>query len=150
MERRKKNGPQSIGHSRGGPTTKVHAVVDRKGRPARVRLTPGNEADVTQAGALLLGMRPKAVVADKAYDSDELVFSIRSHKGRAVIPPRSNRIRFRWLDRTLYRERNKVERFFNRLKDFRCCATRFDKLDISFLGMIYLACAVIWMGKTIS
>jgi len=57
---------------------------------------------------------------------------------------------FRWFDRTLYRERNKVERFFNRLKDFRCCATRFDKLDVSFLGIIYLACAVIWMGKTIS
>ncbi len=86
----------------------------------------------------------------KAYDSDGLVFFIRRRKGRAVIPPRANRIRFRWLHRTLYRERNRVERFFNRRKDFRCCATRFDKLDISFLGMTYLACAVIWMGKTIS
>jgi transposase len=127
----------------------VHAAVDRKGRPIRVRLTPGNEADVTQAGALLFGLRPKAVIADKTYDFDGLVGSIRRRKGRAVIPPKSNRVRFRWYDRTLYRERNKIERFFNRLKDFRCCATRFDKLDVSFLGMIYLACAVIWMGKTI-
>jgi len=144
MEQRK-NGLQSIGRSRGGPTTKVHAVVDRRGRPIRVRLTPGNEADVTQAGALLFGLRPKAVVADKAYDSDGLVGSIRRRKGRAVIPPKSNHVRFRWYDRTLYR----IERFFNRLKEFLCCATRFDKFDVSFLGMIYLACAVIWMGKTI-
>jgi transposase len=100
--------------------------------------------------ALLFGLRPKAVVANKAYDSDELVFSIRRRKARAVIPPKSNRVRFRWLDRALYSERNKVERFFSRLKDFRCCATRFDKLDASFLDMTYLACAVIWMGKTIS
>lgn len=49
----KKNGLQSIGHTRGGPTTKVHAAADRRGRPARVWLTPGNEADVTQAGTLL-------------------------------------------------------------------------------------------------
>ena len=98
---------------------------------------------------MLFGLRPKAVVADKAYDSDGLVGSIWRPKGRAVIPPKSNRVRFRWYDRTLYRERNKIERFFNRLKDFRCCAMRFDKLDVSFLGMIYLACAVIWMGKTI-
>ena len=130
-------------------TAKVHAAVDRRGRPARVRLTPGNEADVTQAETLLADLRPKAVIADKAYDSDALISFIRRRKARAVIPPRSNRVRFRWLDKTLYRERNKVERFFNRLKDFRCCATRFDKLDVSFLGMIHLACAVIWMGKTI-
>ena len=103
-----------------------------------------------QAKVLFFGLRPKVVVADKAYDSDELVFSIRRRKARAVIPPKSNRVRFRWYDRTLYRQRNKVERFFYRLKDFRCCATRFDKLDVSFLGMIYLACAVICMGKTIS
>ena len=101
--------------------------------PIRVRLTPGNEADVTQAGVLLFGLRPKAVVADKAYDSDGLVGSIRRRKGRAVIPPKSNRVRFRWYDRTLYRERNKIERFFNRLKDFRCCAMagKIGKLIIS-------------------
>ena len=72
----------------------MHAAVDRRGRPARVRLTPGNEADVTQAGALLFGLRPKAVIADKAYDSDELVIFIRRRKARAVIPPKFNPIHF--------------------------------------------------------
>jgi len=110
---------------------------------------PDNEANVTQARALLSGLRLKAVVVEKAYDSAKLVFAIRRRKGRAVIPPKCNRVRFWWYDNSLYRERNKVERFFNRLKDFRSCATRFNKLDVSFLGIIHLACAVIWMGKII-
>lgn len=141
----KKAGAQAIGRSRGGLTTKIHAAVDALGNPVRTILTAGQEADITQAEALIDGFAPDAVLADKGYDADAFVAKIQNQGAHAVVPPRSNRLLQRPVDWHLYKDRNLVERFFNRLKQFRRIATRYDKLDSSFLSFISLACSFVWL-----
>lgn len=119
--------------------------MDALGNPVRTILTAGQEADITQAEALITGFAADAVLADKGYDADAFVAKIESQGAHAVIPPRSNRIEQRPVDWLLYKDRNLVERFFNRLKQFRRIATRYDKLDTSFLSFICLACSIIWL-----
>lgn len=102
-------------------------------------------ADIAQAEALLSGFRPDAVIADKGYDAKWLVNRIRGQGAQAVIPPRRNRIDQRKYDQHLYKDRNLVERFFNRIKQFRRIATRYEKLDRSFIAMIRLVCIYIWL-----
>ncbi|WP_250514598.1 IS5 family transposase [Caballeronia sp. INDeC2] len=106
-----KNGPQALGRSRGGLSTKIHLAVDSRGRALRLILTEGQVADIACAQDLVDGLRCKAVIADKGYDSDAFVKGIRASRAKAVIPPRSNRKIQRRYDRTLYRQRNLVERF---------------------------------------
>ncbi len=108
-------------------------------------LTPGQAADITQAPALIADFEPEMVIADKAYDADPLVQSILEQGADAVIPPRSNRHEQRDYDRHWYKDRNLVERFFNRIKQFRRIATRYEKLVRNFLGMITLVCSYIWL-----
>ena len=108
-----------------------------------IRLTPGQESDVKQAGALLEGYDPDAVIADKGYDSDELVAAIEARGGEAVIPPRANRVEKREYDKYLYKERNLVERFFNCIKQFRRVATRYEKTARNFLSFVHLASIII-------
>ena len=129
-----------MGRSRGGLTTKIHARVDAKGRPVRLLISPGNEHDVTAAEALLDGLKPRTIViADKGYDADRVRCCIRAQGAIPNIPNRSNRKKkFRW-NKAIYRERNHVERFFNKLKQFRRIATRYDKLGATFLAFIQLA-----------
>ena len=103
-------------------------------------------ADITQAPALIEGFDAPAVIADKGYDADPLVALINSAGATAVIPPRSNRIQKREYDRHLYKDRNLVERFFNRLKQFRRIATRYAKLARNFTSMLNLVCAYIWLA----
>lgn len=86
-----------------------------------------------------------AVIADKGYDSDDLVSTIESTGAEAIIPPRSNRNIQRKIDWHRYKARNLVERFFNRLKQFRRIATRYDKLADRFNVFLHLACAYIWL-----
>ncbi|SAK78368.1 ISBm1, transposase orfB, degenerate [Caballeronia pedi] len=114
-----KSGPQALGRSRGGLSTKIHLAVDSLGRALRLILTEGQVADIACAQDLVDGLRCKAVIADKGYDSDAFVKSIRASRAKAVIPPRSNRKIQRRYYRSLYRQRNLVERFFNRIKHFR-------------------------------
>ena len=113
------------------------------GNPLRWILTGGEVADITQAPALIEGFDAQAVVADKGYDADTLVALINTAGATAVIPPRSNRIEKRAYDRHLYKDRNLVERFFNRLKQFRRIATRYEKLTRNFASMLNLVCAYI-------
>ena len=129
-----------MGRSRGGLTTKIHARVDAKGRPVRLLISPGNDHDVTAAEALLDGLQPRAIViADKGYDADTVRSCIRAHGAIPNIPNRDNRKRkYRWK-KAVYRERNLVERFFNKLKQFRHIATRYDKLGANFFAFIQLA-----------
>lgn len=141
----KKNGPQAIGRSKGGLTTKIHAAVDALGNPVRILLTPGQEADISQAHSLIDGMDTDQVIADKGYDANHFVDAIEAKGATAVIPPRSNRKNLREYDRHQYKERNLVERFFNRIKQFRRIATRYEKLDVNFMAMINIVCAVIWL-----
>jgi transposase len=126
-------------------TTKIHATVDALGNPIRILLTPGQAADISQAHALIDGVDADGVIADKGYDANHFVEAIEEKGAAAVIPPRSNRTHPREYDRYHYKERNLVERFFNRIKQFRRIATRYEKLDTSFMAMIGLVCTLVWL-----
>ena len=105
----------------------------------RLVLFGGQESDVAHAPALLEGLSPEAVVCDKAYDCDALVGALEAAGVEAVIPSRSNRKVERGIDRDLYRERNSVERFFGKLKQFRRVSTRDEKTARNFLAFAHLA-----------
>jgi transposase len=134
-----------LGRSRGGLTTKIHVLADALGRPLRFILTGGEAGDVTMAPALLSDADAGAVIADKAYDSNELRALIAEAGAEAVIP--SNRTRKILIphDAVAYKLRNRIERFFNKLKHFRHIATRYDRRAVNFLACLYLASAMIWM-----
>lgn len=83
------------------------------------------------------------MIADKAYDADGVVNGLQAQNIRVVIPPKRNRTVQRSYDKVLYKERNLIERFFNKLKQFRGIATRYDKLAINFLAGVYIAASVI-------
>ena len=117
--------------------------VSGLGLPVEIRLTPGQKADVTQAEPLLEGYSPAAVIADKAYDSDSLVNSVETKGAEAVIPPKANRKQPRGFDKYLYKVRNLVERFINRIKQYRRVATRYEKTGRNFLAFAQLASIMI-------
>ena len=127
----------------GGFSTKIHVSVSGLGLPVEIRLTPGQKADVTQAEPLLEGYSPVAVIADKAYDSDPLVNSIETKGAEAVIPPKVNRKQPRDFDKYMYKVRNLVERFMNRIKQYRRVATRYEKTGRNFLAFVQLASIMI-------
>ena len=145
LHRRRQGGEQSqaIGRSRGGRTTKIHALTDRFCRPLAFLLTGGQAADC-KAGALLLERLPacRIVLADKGYDSDAIRRQIEAAGAAPNIPPKINR---RWkpcFSPVLYRGRNAIERMFGRLKDFRRIATRYDRLATNYLAAVCLAATV--------
>jgi len=109
-------------------------------------LTPGQAADINQAVPLLDQVEPAALLADKGYDSDVLIETLEERGITPVIPPRTNRREPRKTDFALYRERNLVERFFNRLKQYRALATRYDKLANTFLAAVALVCVLFWLN----
>ena len=111
-----------MGRSRGGLTTKIHAVVDAKGLPIRLGLTPG-----------------------QAYDANVIREMIHDQGAWANIPPKSNRKDPICFSPALYKARNLVERFFNKIKHFRRIATRYDKLAANYMAMIKLASIRIWL-----
>ena len=85
------------------------------------------------------------MIADKGYDSDMLVEALEARGIEPVIPPKANRKEPRDCDFVLYRERNLVERFFNKIKHYRAIATRFDKLASTFLAGVLLVCVLLWL-----
>jgi transposase len=127
-------------------STKIHASVQGMGQLIGFALTGGEIADITEAQGLLVGLEPAEVVADKGYDSDELVQSIRDAGAKAVIPPRRNRLQKRRWDRQIYRDRNIIERFFCRLKQFRRIATRYDKLAERYASIVTLGASFVWLA----
>ncbi len=126
-------------------TTKIHMLADALGRPLRFILTGGQTHDVVTAPALLEGVYGGAVIADKAYDSNELRQLIADADMAAVIPSTRSRKVPIPHDATIYKARNRIERCFNKLKHFRRFATRFDRKAIHFMAFIHLASAMIWM-----
>ena len=136
---------QALGRSRGGFGTELHSAVDALGNPVALHLSPGQDADVKHAGALLGDREPEAVIADKGYDSDALAATIAARGAAVVIPPKKNRVAPREYDQTLYEERNKVERCVGLLKQFRRVATRYEKTARNFLGMATLAAIAVWL-----
>lgn len=130
---------EALGRSRGGLTTKVHALVTTQGRWVGFLLTPGQWADVPQAIPLLRSVSsPRQLIADRAYDSDALVTWLSERSVEAVVPSRRHRRVARPHDRVAYRLRNVIERFFGRLKRMRRLGLRTDKTASSFGGFVGL------------
>ena len=128
--------------SRGGRSTKIHAVVDALGNPIEVMLTTGNTNDITIAQKLLsrIELKGTTVLGDRAYGKWEFREFIADHDADFCIPPRADNADPWYIDWWLYKERHLVEKFFLKLKEFRRVATRYDKLASRFLSFVHLAC----------
>jgi transposase len=135
-----------MGRSRGGLTTKIHALVDALGRPIRLKLTAGQAHDGRSA-ADMFGTVPagQTLLADRAYDSDALHEALAARGAFANVRLMPNRVKTFPFDTDLYKARNLVERFFNKLKHFRAVATRYDKRDDNYLASVQLASIRIWL-----
>jgi transposase len=127
-------------------TTKIHALVDAMGLPIALKLTEGQAHDgrsaedmfdTVQAGNILL--------ADRAYDSDALRERLSERGAWTNIRAMPHRLKPPAFSAWLYKQRNAVERFFNKLKQFRAVATRYDKRDDNYLASVKLASLRIWL-----
>lgn len=122
-------------------STKIHLLTDEAGLPVAFRITPGQAAEYAQAILLLEGQQAQAVIADKGYDPAEIVAKVKSLGAVAVIPSRRHWKEPRNYDRELYKQRNRIERCFNRLKHFRRFSTRYCRTVEAFRSCTALACA---------
>lgn len=135
-----------MGRSRGGLTTKIHALVDANGMPIALKVTEGQAHDGRSAADMLDGVQTgQILLADRAYDSNALRESINARGAWANIRPMPNRVDPPAFSSFLYRYRNLVERFFNRLKHYRAIATRYDKRAANYLAAVKLASIRIWL-----
>ncbi len=136
---------QALGRSRGGFSTKIHIAVDALGNPLRFILTGGEHHDSRQASVLIAGYEPHVLIADKGYDSDELIAAVTAKGTEAVIPPKKNRLEQRQYDRHLYGERHLIECFINKIKQYRRVFSRFEKLSKNYLGFLSFVSALVWL-----
>ncbi len=135
-----------MGRSRGGLTTKIHAVTDAQGLPIALKLTPGQAHDGRSAANLLDTVGAgQALLADAAYDSNELRQTLADRRAIAVIKPVARRNPKPAFDKNTYRKRNRIERFFSKIKHYRAIATRYEKHDANYLALIKLAATRIWL-----
>jgi transposase len=134
---------QAMGRTKGGMNTKVHAVTDEAGLPVRLYVTAGNDADISHAETMTEELDGEMLVADKGYDSDEFRAILRASDITPCIPSRSNRKQPETYSKSSYRKRHVVENFFERLKNFRRVATRYDKLAETFLGFVCLGSTLV-------
>lgn len=162
-------GDHAIGRSRGGLTTKTHALVDGRGLPLVIAVTPGQCGDspalprllaelrVTRPGPGRPRTRPDALRGDKAYSSRGHRAHLRSRGITAVIPEPSDQLANRTrrgsrggrpvaFDAADYRNRNVIERAFNQLKNWRGIATRYDKHALVYRGGVVLASILLWLS----
>jgi transposase len=171
LRRRRADEPDdhAIGRSRGGLTTKTHALVDGRGLPLVIALTPGQAGDSTALRQLLAELRvprlgpgrprskPEALRGDKAYSARAHRAHLRSRGITAVIPEPSDQIGHRknkgsrggrpvTFDATDYKNRKVVERAFNHLRNWRCLATRYDKHALVYRGGVVLASILLWLS----
>ena len=135
-----------MGRSRGGLTTKIHALVDAEGLPIALKLTEGQAHDGRSAEDMLEQMQAgQILLADRAYDSDAMRQALAKRGAWANVKPMPNRKNVPAFSAFLYRYRNLVERFFNKLKHYRAVATRYDKNPDNYLASVKLASVRIWM-----
>lgn len=135
-----------MGRSRGGLTTKIHALVDANGLPILLKLTEGQAHDGRSAVDMLHGIgEGQILLADRGYDSDGLRRTLAERGAWANVKPMPNRKNIPAFSRFLYRYRNLVERFFNKIKHFRAIATRFETHAANYLALVKLAAAKIWI-----
>ena len=135
-----------MGRSRGGLTTKIHAVADVTGLAIRYDLSPGQAHDSKAAGAMLANLPPDSfLIADKAYDAEWIRDPIEQRDAVPIIPDREGAKTRHAFSKPLYRLRNRIERAFDKLKQFRRIATRYEKLAVNFLAMIKIETVSLWL-----
>lgn len=135
-----------MGRSKGGLTTKIHALVDARGLPILLKITPGQAHDGRSAADMFDTLTDGDVLlADRAYDSDALRAEMATRGAWANIRAMPQRIRPPAFSAYLYKLRNAVERFFSKIKHYRAVATRYEKHPENYLAIIKLAAARIWM-----
>ena len=135
-----------MGRSRGGLTTKIHALVDANGLPVAIKLTEGQAHDGRSAADMLDRLQAgQILLADRAYDSNALRAAMTQRGAWANIRPMAHRVDPPAFSPFLYRYRNLVERFFNKLKHYRAIATRYEKYATNYLALIKLASIRIWL-----
>jgi transposase len=140
------SGSRCMGRSRGGLTTKIHALLDANGLPIALRFTQSQAQDGKSAAEMLGGLGPgQILLADRAYDSDTLRASLAARGAWGNIKPMPGRVNVPAFSSFLYRTPNLVERFFSKLKHFKAVATRFEKHDANYFALVKLAAAKIWM-----
>lgn len=159
----------AIGRSRGGLTTKIHLICDGQGRPLSLHLTPGNVNDTTELERLLDGVRvarqvgrprtrPDRLIADKGYSSRANRQLLRRRRIKVTIPERDDQLANRRrrgvkggrpyrFDTMVYKARNVVERCFNKFKQWRGIATRYDKTATNYAGALTLAALFMWIAR---
>ncbi len=123
-------------------------AVDALGNPVHVHLSGGQEADCQHFDriAQALPAEVKAIVGDKGYDTDAVLARIVAGGAEAVVPAKKTRRQGREIDRNLYQDRNKVERFFLKIKQNRAVATRYDKKAVCFLAVVQFASLMCWLS----
>ena len=149
MRRRRKGGTarNALGRSRGGFSTKINARTNAEGLPIGIVITPGQAHDVTAFPALMheIDHDPEQMLGDNGYDSAAVRQEIEKRGGETVIPTTASRKIQQVVDKAIYALRNRIERFFNRLKNSRRVATRYDKLVESFVAFVLLASIRSWI-----
>ena len=136
---------EGLGRSKGGFTTKIHALVDALGNPLKFLVTPGQDSDVSWAGKLIGSVRGTYAIGDRGYDCNEFRIELRNKNYTPVIPGRSNRIVKIDYDKHIYKERNVIESFFAKLKYFRHIFSRFDKSARSYTSFLSFVGAILWL-----
>nr|WP_231101011.1 IS5 family transposase [Gluconobacter oxydans] len=143
---------EAFGRSRGGFTSKIHARCDNQGRPLGFVLTGGQISDYKAVNALMAlpAPNPRAILADRGYDSDSFRQDLLIHGILPVIPSRKGRSVPQKTDWRRYRDRNRIERLFNHLKQMRRIATRYDKTALSFMSFLNIAAARLWIRSFVN
>ncbi|WP_156353025.1 MULTISPECIES: IS5 family transposase [unclassified Sphingomonas] len=141
--------PGCIGRSRGGLTTKLHAVCDGSGRPIRLVLTKGQTSDYKGAAMLVDTLPPaKAMLADRGYDAAWFRKALADRGITPCIPSKINRKVAISHDPSLHRQRHRIENMFGRLKDWRRIHTRYDRCAHTFLSAIaFAATFIFWLNQ---
>jgi putative transposase len=145
--RRRKRGAagQGIGRSRGGPSTKVHLVVDALGLPLTFAITEGQRNDIVPAKELVGRVLSRCLLADKAYDARDFRASLDAAGCMPVIPWNRSRSERRSYDKELYKARSEIECTFNLLKQARRFATRYEKTLRNYAAVVAIGCAMLWL-----
>lgn len=139
----KKDGNEGLGRSVGGFSSKISAVVKNESTLLRAELISGAEHDINSARRLLKNTKNKTILADKAYFCQKLRTHLIQNHCKVVIPSKKNSLHPINIDLDLYKQRNKVERFFNKIKHFRRVFTRYDKTSLSFMSFTLFAASII-------
>jgi transposase len=151
------SGGEALGRSQGGFSTKIHLRADGNGKPPVAVLTGGERHEQIALEAVLdhgairrpgrgrPRLRPRRVAGDKAYSNPVARRLLRRRHITPVIPTKSDQRRNPRFDRAAYRERNRVERLINRLKQHRRVATRYEKRAVNYLAMVIIGFILLWI-----